>query len=79
MFKHLAVANRVNMHYSRRMDNIKSIVNDLSNAGYTQQALGKIAGVSQMTISRWKTEPPRRVNKKALKRLINLHEKISQQ
>jgi len=54
----------------RSMKTLKQLVTTLRERGYSQARIGRIAGVSQMTISRWEKESPTHVNVIAQRRLM---------
>lgn len=51
------------------MNTLKQLVAVLRSRGYSQARIGRIAGVSQMTVSRWEKEAPKHVNLAAHRRL----------
>ena len=51
------------------MNTLKQLVTTLRERGYSQARIARIAGVSQMTVSRWEKEAPDRVNMAAHRRL----------
>lgn len=51
------------------MNTLKQLVTALRNRGYSQARIGRIAGVSQMTVSRWEKESPSKVDLAAHRRL----------
>lgn len=55
--------------YDEHMKTLKQLVTELRNRGYSQARIGRIAGVSQMTVSRWEKEAPTNVNLAAHRRL----------
>lgn len=58
------------------MKTLKRIVNVLLTKNCSQDEIAKAAGVSQMTISRWKDKSPDRVDLKALNKLEKYMEKM---
>lgn len=58
------------------MQTLRQVVKELRKLGHSQLALSKVAGVSQMTISRWeKASPGKLINLAALRRLTRMLEK----
>lgn len=53
------------IEYALYMKTLKRMVNELLTLNCSQQVLAKKAGVSQMTISRWKDADPEKTNMKA--------------
>lgn len=51
------------------MKTLKQLVTFLRNRDYSQERIARIAGVSQMTISRWEKESPVSVNMAAHRKL----------
>lgn len=51
------------------MQTLKQLVTILRNRDYSQARIARIAGVSQMTVSRWEKEAPKNVNMAAHRRL----------
>lgn len=51
------------------MQTLKQLVTTLRNRDYSQARIARIAGVSQMTVSRWEKEAPTNVNMSAHRRL----------
>lgn len=58
------------------MEKLQTVIKELRGLDFSQQEIGAQAGVSQMTISRWEREEPRRVDTVALKRLTKFLEKV---
>jgi len=56
------------------MKQIKTIIQTLRKGGYSQEHLAKVAGVSQMSISRWVAKSPKLVNISAYRKLEKLLE-----
>lgn len=57
------------MVHDEHMNTLKQLVTILRNRDYSQARIGRIAGVSQMTVSRWEKDNPKRIDMKALRRL----------
>lgn len=53
----------------RIMKTLKQLVTTLRERGYSQARIGRVAGVSQMTVSRWEKEAPKHVDMVAHRRL----------
>jgi transcriptional regulator with XRE-family HTH domain len=58
------------------MESLHKTVKELQRLKFSQLEISAQAGVSQMTISRWAHDEPRRVDTVALKRLTKFLEKV---
>ena len=58
------------------MKTLKQLVAFLRRRDYSQERIARIAGVSQMTISRWEKENPKSINISAHRKLEKEVEQI---
>lgn len=58
------------------MKTLKATIQALHDRGFSQEAIAKEAGVSQMTISRWSKKNPRLVNMGALAKMQKFLERV---
>lgn len=72
MFKQQSLTNAILKNKICHMKTLKQLVTYLRNRDYSQERIARIAGVSQMTISRWAKENPALLN-------MNAHRKLTKE